>query len=746
MGGLTYKKFFKYVFITLIFICFNKILNEEPLSLSLLPGLFYCGTNPIITLALFFIVSFCCFNFKTAIAIAFSAVCLCVIFCIYRKKNKALRFEIILYILLSLLPYYFGINSELFLQKAVYSVVICILSVVSIQGVDLVFIKRFNKKASKQQVIALYVDTVFFAFGLINFTSLATVYVIATFALLLFCYFYKNARAYTMALVLSLPLALYTKQSSAIAVFVIYCAVVILFIERSKLLSAISAIAVQSAYLFLTGGFSLTAASIALHFLPFALFLFLPTKLLKYLESMVKKFDEPQIIKEIINDERAELSANLYYLSSVFSNLNGAVSNFNKLPLTTEQLIEKICDEIIFTVCVDCAFRDKCYKKNKPDRADVIKLINIGINKGNVSLIDLSKNFSSYCYSTNNVIFAINKLLDEYRLHVEKSESVNKCAELVAVQSNAVSEVLKNLAFDFSTKIDFNRKAEIETFDYLAREGVLLNQILKVGDSYHLLFFDDKNDFSLCGKLLSAKTQKNMHMVCKTDVGDGILAKYSPSATFDACFGIAQQTKFESEESGDTHSLTKIDESNFFVALCDGMGSGKTAFLNSQTAISLIEAFLRAKISKKSCFDLTNKMLSLCSNESFCALDLICVDLENGQADIFKIGGSFGFYISNGNVKVIENNALPLGIMDEISPTYYSVKLNDGDIFILLSDGITDAFFSSSDAIDFLQSEKCTNPQTLAEKILNFALTTDNGKAKDDMTAIAVKIYKRNFI
>ncbi len=746
MGGLTYKKVLKFIFITLLFICFNNIINGAPFSLALLPGLFFARISPLFLLLSFFTVSLFCFSLKQALLLFISAIFLCVVFCFYQKKRKQIRFEIILFLAIALLPYCFGLNDGFDLKKVVYSAVICLLAIVLLQGLNLVFVKKFNKKANKEQVVAYYVGSVCFLLGLINFFGIASVYLMVILTLLLFCYFYKDTRAYTVALIVSLPFAITTRQVSAIAIFIIYCAVALLFIKKSKLLSALSTIIVQTVFMLLTGGFSLDLSGIFFHFAPFSIFLFLPARFLNYCTATLKKFDEPEIIRDIINDERAELSAKLYHLSSVFQNLNSTVLNFNKLTLSQQDLINKMCDEVIFTVCAECNFHDKCYKKNKPDKSDILKLINIGINKGNINLIDLSRDFSSYCYSTNSIIFTINKLLDEYRLHLEKSTAVDKSKALITLQASGVSEVLKNMAFEFSERFEFNRKCELEIFDYFATNGIIIKQVLKVSNNYHVLYPKTKTDFAFTAKLLSAKLQKNMRIVSKTDVFGGILAIYSPAPFFDACFGVAQKTKQDSDASGDTHTLTKIDENTFIVALCDGMGSGETAFSNSQTAISLIEAFLKAKLSKNYCIDLTNKMISLCASDSFCALDLITFDLNIGQAEILKIGAPFGFLLTENSVKIIENNALPLGIMEEVSPTTYSVKLNDGDTFIMLSDGITDAFFSSTDTVDFLQREKCINPQTLAEKILNHALQLNEGEAKDDMSVVVVKIYKKEFL
>ena len=62
---------------------------------------------------------------------------------------------------------------------------------------------------------------------------------------------------------------------------------------------------------------------------------------------------------------------------------------------------------------------------------------------------------------------------------------------------------------------------------------------------------------------------------------------------------------------------------------------------------------------------------------------------------------------------------------------------------IILSDGVSDAFGSSSDIIDFLKTQPAKNPQTLADNIIKKALLVSNGVKKDDMTALCVRLFKR---
>ena len=125
-------------------------------------------------------------------------------------------------------------------------------------------------------------------------------------------------------------------------------------------------------------------------------------------------------------------------------------------------------------------------------------------------------------------------------------------------------------------------------------------------------------------------------------------------------------------------------------------------------------------------------------------MDVGVIDLFSPKADFIKIGSPYSFIITDNTVKIIEGNSLPLGILDEINPTVCSIALSHGDVIIFVSDGITDAFESSSDLIEFLAEERALNPKTLADNILERAIFLNGGEAKDDMTVFCVRIFSRS--
>ena len=209
----------------------------------------------------------------------------------------------------------------------------------------------------------------------------------------------------------------------------------------------------------------------------------------------------------------------------------------------------------------------------------------------------------------------------------------------------------------------------------------------------------------------------------------------------DAAFGVASRTRSDQTKSGDTHSITRLSAGKFLVALSDGMGSGKNAEDASATAISLVETFYKSGLCSDLVLSTVNKALTFNREDDFTAMDIGVVDLYCGSADFIKIGTPYSFVITRDSVKIIEGSSLPLGILDEIRPTVCKTELKSGDTIVFVSDGVSDAFGSASDLIDFLTTEKAVNPKTLADNVMEKALSLTDGIARDDMTAFCVRLF-----
>ena len=93
---------------------------------------------------------------------------------------------------------------------------------------------------------------------------------------------------------------------------------------------------------------------------------------------------------------------------------------------------------------------------------------------------------------------------------------------------------------------------------------------------------------------------------------------------------------------------------------------------------------------------------------------------------------------------MVEGSALPIGALENITPATYKTTISTKDIVIMTTDGIVDAFETYENMIEFVSGLATNNPQTIAEAILNEALTLNDMSAKDDMTVLVARTYLKS--
>ena len=216
---------------------------------------------------------------------------------------------------------------------------------------------------------------------------------------------------------------------------------------------------------------------------------------------------------------------------------------------------------------------------------------------------------------------------------------------------------------------------------------------------------------------------------------------------YQVAYAVASKNKNGSAHSGDTHSETKISGGKLLFAVSDGMGSGEKAKRISDVTLSLIESFYKAGLKSQSILPLVNKLLAINTDDSFSALDIAVLNLNDLRADFIKFGAPRGFLINKDGIKIIEGNTLPIGIIKELEPTIISTNLSDGDMLVLMSDGIADAFKSTNEILEFFKKLPALNPKNIADETLKEALKLNNEIALDDMTVLAFRVFKnKNYV
>lgn len=174
------------------------------------------------------------------------------------------------------------------------------------------------------------------------------------------------------------------------------------------------------------------------------------------------------------------------------------------------------------------------------------------------------------------------------------------------------------------------------------------------------------------------------------------------------------------------------------MALCDGMGSGKRAAIDSTMSVKVLERVLKSGFDCDMAINSLNAALILNSDEErFASVDLSIIDLFTGHCRILKSGAPPTFVKQGGRVEKLSAKSLPVGILENTAPEYLEADLSKGDMVVMVSDGVIgtedEAFI-----LEILKNYTGFNMTALSDLILNQAQKRFNNCCPDDMTVISL--------
>ncbi len=225
-----------------------------------------------------------------------------------------------------------------------------------------------------------------------------------------------------------------------------------------------------------------------------------------------------------------------------------------------------------------------------------------------------------------------------------------------------------------------------------------------------------------------------------------ITIQFVERTNFEVLYGIEKAVKGEEQISGDNFSLYHCQEGQFIAALSDGMGSGITAYKESERVIDLLEQFLEAGFTKETAVRMINSALIVRSDaQVFSTIDISSLDLYTGICEFLKVGASTTFIRRENWVETISSTSLPAGVFHKLDLDASSKKLYDGDMVIMVTDGVMDALPADhQEALmkDIIMEHDTGNPKELAAYILGRVRQYQDKQPSDDMTVLAVSLVK----
>lgn len=739
--------------------------HDEPFSLALAYGIASAGLSPLAASVLY-VFPYAIFPFNsylpTLLLVFWQGILLWLGFLIQSKlpakKPRRTSFFTQFTLAIALCLYVgFGVNpdyafpfspesaSSPYVEKAVVAAATFLLAAIFSVALKALLKKSLRCRLRPDELLFSALLFILVGLGLYRFLGFNAYMGISIFILLLFAHVTKDATALLCAFVLAVPPFILgnpvTEKFFLIGVFVV------LFAKAGRAALACAALTAFFLYGYFDGLYSypssMLVGALLSVLIPTLLFILLPVPLTRALENKLVFYREKHLSRVAINRNRASVGEKLFEISAVFREIE---STFSALGDTAAEdgARAHIRAQVLAEACKNCPSYPNCQKQNAA--ADLDKLIEVGCLKGKTNLIDIPSALANICVNQSGILYAVNRHIGDYRKYLTETENAACGRALLAKQAQGISEILKTLALEQSEPLKIYSEKERLLNIALLSAGIICSEVLIYGDeesfTLSLVTFgkaDVKKIAQLSSQLFGVEMIISERIALNDDKFCCILRK---KPVFDAAFGVTSAKKSGSSANGDCHSVIKIDERKFMVALSDGMGSGEYARRISENTVSLLESFYRAKMPSELVLSTVNKLLTFNKEERFACVDLGIVDLDSGRADIVKIGSPLGFILSGNTVKVLESASLPLGILESLRPDTSSYTLSENDVLLFLSDGVVDAFGSATDLYEHLRSLPIGNPQQLTDGLIQAALRVQNGVAKDDMTAVAVRLFR----
>ncbi len=324
---------------------------------------------------------------------------------------------------------------------------------------------------------------------------------------------------------------------------------------------------------------------------------------------------------------------------------------------------------------------------------------------------------------------------------------------LMARQFREAQRILDSLATQLGSAVCLNREYADLAYAALDRAGIRAQEVTAMIDERIEIVCALKDGVwnarsaQHVAALLSDEMGVPFSPVLKSGRAPGeceLRLRQAPALT--ALTGTACAASEEGLPCGDSHLTQLLPDGRLIAAISDGMGHGEAAEAESRRCISLLRKFVSAGIDRDAALTAVNSLLLMRSGEDmYATADLCVIDLYSGVASFSKLGACRSLILGENGMRQIPGGRLPLGVLDQVEPACVRAEVHPGDLLVMFSDGVADEMKDGQPDELAVQLRKLRRmkPEAAAQAILSWAQSRDEGRERDDMTVVAVRILAR---
>ncbi|WP_193708447.1 stage II sporulation protein E [Alkalibaculum sporogenes] len=620
------------------------------------------------------------------------------------------------------------------------------------------FINRNRKLYSNQEIVCLAIFVSILILGLNNLMlykfSVSTI--LSVFIILLFSNEIGVGVSAPLGMTLGLVLNLSTNSNPLFIVVYGLCGIISgLFKEMGKVAVVIGFILSNAMLAFYLNGSTEVFIRIEEILIAAIMFLVIPSSTWDKVNFFnYDKVDESYqgFCKERINEGlRKKLNKYAILLNQMGTSFFDTDDN-----VFYKEIYDKALERITDSICKECYLVSRCWKTDAENTYNMIIDVVEELENNDAYQDKNISNFKNKCIHDEQVLVLLKSEIRYITLEKEMSIRIKENNQLISNQLKFTGQLLDDLKTNLSDKWLIKSEEERDIRIELDKNDINIHNIFVVQERngrYKVTITSTKelNDYigkDIIPRLVSNILNTKMILeedLCSYDNRGGCLLTYSELSQYRVSTGLVRFSSKKDEQSGDIFSDKILDNGSRILALCDGMGVGDNAYQESDTTMNLLEKFMEAEIDKTIMVKTINSILMLRNEkEVFSTLDYIVFDQFTGEAEFNKIGAAITLVIKNGEVKLIRGQSLPVGILEEIRIESISMKLNQGDLIIMMTDGIFECYDNPEKVelwvINTINKITSKNPQKIADELYNHFISICH-EPSDDITILVGKVW-----
>ncbi|MBQ3124876.1 MAG: SpoIIE family protein phosphatase [Clostridia bacterium] len=477
------------------------------------------------------------------------------------------------------------------------------------------------------------------------------------------------------------------------------------------------------------------------------LFLVTPRVIHEYLRSFFTKSMQVESVNPT-SRMREYLSMRLIKTAEAFSSLHECFFSMSEGRLKKySDDIGIILDETAERVCNDCKMCGKCWQTDfRKTYKNMLELIGIIEHEGMLNSENVPAHFGEKCERTARFINEINHVYELYKRDVLRRSDAVTTRNLISMQYNEINKLFSGMAGDVEDGFMFMEDDEERIVNALDKLGIIPYEISVIESTSGVCEVYLRLPPAVSHSIVEGAVSDVLDRCVSYEKTENGLSKYVSGALYEVEKSLLQLPRDGYGVNGDSVAMFTVGMSKFYCIIADGMGSGSEAQYESATACRLLTSFLKSGFSIKTALGILNSSMCLnMENEMYSTIDLLCVDLYTAEVQMYKIGSAQTLMLNGGEIKTITSSSVPAGILSDIRLDKKTVAMKEGDVILMMSDGITESGYSVSrtEWIKKIMVKPFESMDELAKEVMDTAIEKNNGIAKDDMSIVALRILSK---